>query len=142
MLAGEVLFPVCSPEYLSAHPLDQPSDLLNCNLLRHPWHSWAAWFEAAGVAAGEPRDGPEYSDSSLLIDAAEAGEGVALGRGMGVSDRLAAGRLVRPFDIAIPDERSHYFVRPQGLRDPDIDEIERWLEQEFRRATSAPNEGN
>ena len=134
LLAREVLFPVCSPDYLAEHPLDQPSDLLACKLLRHPWHSWAAWFEAAGLSAGEPRNGPEYSDSSLLIDAAEAGEGVALGRGMGVADHLQAGKLVRPFAVAIPDERSHYFVRPRGQPNPGVDLIERWLEEEFRQA--------
>ena len=134
LLAGELLFPVCAPDYLAAHSLLQPKDLLGCTLLRHPWHSWAAWFEAAGVSAGEPRSGPEYSDSSLLMDAAAAGEGVALARAMGVVDRLEAGDLVRLFDIAIADERSHYFVTPQGARDKRLDEIEGWLLGEFRKA--------
>lgn len=134
LLCGELLFPVCSPEYLAAHPLQRPTDLLVANLLRHPWHSWAAWFEAAGVSAGEPRDGPEYADSSLLVDAALAGEGVALARGMGVADRLRDGTLVRPFALSIEDERAHYFVRPKGLRDAVLDEIDNWLASEFRHA--------
>jgi LysR family glycine cleavage system transcriptional activator len=134
LLAGEVLFPVCAPDYLAVHSLRNPSDLLGCVLLRHPWHSWAAWFEAAGVAAGEPADGPYYSDSSLLVDAAVAGEGVALARGIGVADRLRDGLLVRPFAISIADAHSHFFVRPEGARNAMLDEIERWLSAEFREA--------
>lgn len=131
LLAKEILFPVCSPKYLAEHPVNRPGDLLNCNLLRHPWHSWAAWFEAAGVSAGEPLSGPEYADSSLLIEAAEAGEGVALARALGVADRLHEGKLVRPFDITIPDQRAYYFVRPKGARVAEVDEIESWLANEF-----------
>lgn len=142
LLAGEVLFPVCAAGYLAAHPLRQPGDLLQSNLLRHPWHSWAAWFEAVGVTAGEPQDGPEYSDSSLLIDAAVAGEGVALARGMGVFDRLQDGTLSRPFAISIPDERAYYFVRPQGRRDATMNEFESWLASEFRRAQAVLEGGN
>lgn len=141
LLADELLFPVCSPEYGDAHDLREPADLLGCNLLRHPWHSWAAWFDAAGVAAGEPQKGPEYSDSSLLIDAAQAGEGVALARGLGVADRLEAGTLVRPFAIAIADPRAYYFVRPHGLRDTMIDEIEAWLAGMFAELRAKRNGG-
>ena len=142
LLAGELLFPVCSPEYQDALQLREPADLLRCNLLRHPWHSWAAWFDATGVSAGEPRDGPEYSDSSLLIEAAQAGEGVALARGMGVADRLRDGTLVRPFAQVIEDERAHYLVRPKGRRDQILDEFESWLAGEFRQARAMLEAGS
>lgn len=139
-LAGEILFPVCAPAYRSEHQLQEPGDLLNCTLLQHPWHSWATWFQAAGVAAGEPRGGPEYSDSSMLIEAAIAGEGVALGRGLGVADALRAGTLVRLFSVSIPDERSYFFVIPQGRRDSTIDSIEAWVAAELGRAAGAGRE--
>lgn len=132
LLATEILFPVCSPEYLERHPLGEPADMLACDLLRHPWHSWAAWFEAAGVSAGEPGTGPEYSDSSLLVDAALSGEGIALSRRLGVIDRLADGTLVRPFDISVSDYRAYYFVLPSGRREPVLEEIGQWLIKEFQ----------
>lgn len=139
-LATEILFPVCTPAYRTEHGLQEPADLLRCTLLRHPWHSWASWFQAAGVAAGEPPAGPEYSDSSMLIEAAIAGEGVALGRGLGVADALRAGSLVRPFSISIPDERSYFFVTPLIRRDPVIDAIEAWVAAELGRAAHAGSE--
>lgn len=127
LLVRESLFPVCSPAYVVDHPLNEPADLLRCNLLRHPWHSWAAWFREAGVSSAEPSDGPEYSDSNVLIEAAIAGEGVALVRGLGVADASRAGSLVRPFAFSIADERAYYFVRPKNKRDANLDGIESWL---------------
>lgn len=132
LLVREILFPVCSPTYAAGRPLNEPADLFKCNLLRHPWHSWAAWFRAAGVSSGEPGDGPEYSDSSVLIEAAIAGEGVALARGLGVADALRAGSLVQPFDLSVADERAYYFVRPQNQRDAELDGIGNWLAVQLR----------
>jgi LysR family glycine cleavage system transcriptional activator len=134
MLARESLFPVCSPDYLAANPVGTPEDLLTHNLLRHPWHSWAAWFHAAGVVTKEPEGGPEYADSSLLTDAAEAGEGVALMRSLSAADPIQNGALTRLFDISVADERAYYFVRSAGNRDPALDELEEWLASELRRA--------
>ena len=137
LLASEMLTPVCSPAYLKDHPLDQPADLLDCTLLRHPWYSWAAWFQAAGVSTREPRQGPEYPDSSLLIEAAIAGEGVALARGLGVADALRQGRLVRPFSISITDVNAYYFVTPERTRDPRLDAFHAWLADQLARLSAA-----
>ena len=126
-LAGETLFPVCSPGFRDEHRLAEPADLLRCTLLRYPRHSWAAWFHAAGVSAGEPRAGPEYSDSSLLMDAAVAGEGVALARGYAALDALRSGSLVRPFRTSVVDEQAYYFVTPPGPLQPNLEAFETWL---------------
>lgn len=138
LLIKETLFPVCAPAYLADHPIRTPKDLLNCNLLRHPWHSWAAWFRKAGVSLGETNDGPEYSDSSVLIEATIAGEGVALARGLGVSDSLRTGALVRLFAFSIADERAYYFVRPEGQRNPVLDGIESWIAAQLREVLNEP----
>ena len=126
-LAGETLFPVCSPGYCDAHRLAAPADLLRGTLLRYPRHSWAAWFHAAGVSASEPRTGPEYSDSSLLMDAAVAGEGVALARGFAAFDALHAGTLVRPFETEVSDGQGYHFVTAPGPLQPQLEAFETWL---------------
>ena len=127
LLAGEILIPVCAPDYAESHRLAEPGDLIGCTLLRYPWHSWAAWFQAAGISTGEPTDGPEYSDSSLLVEAAAAGEGVALARSLSVADALRTGTLVRPFDLALADGDAYYFVTPTGPRLPALESFEAWL---------------
>ena len=137
LLAGEILIPVCAPEYAATHRLAEPGDLLGCNLLRYPWHSWAAWFHAAGISAGEPTEGPEYSDSSLLVDAAAAGEGVALARSLSVADALRAGTLIRPFDLALAEKDAYYFVTPAGPRLPALGTLEAWLAETMREQSKA-----
>jgi LysR family transcriptional regulator, glycine cleavage system transcriptional activator len=136
-LAEELLFPVCTPHYRDAQAIAEPADLLRCTLLRHPWQSWAAWFAAAGVSAGEPTGGPEYSDSSLLVEAAIAGEGVALARALAVFDALRAGTLVRPFDAALTDAHAYYFVTPAGAGDQRLDRLEAWLAAAMREDGAA-----
>jgi LysR family glycine cleavage system transcriptional activator len=106
-------------------------------LLRYPWHSWAAWFHAAGISAGEPTGGPEYSDSSLLVEAAAAGEGVALARSLSVADALRAGTLVRPFDLALAENDAYYFVTPTGPRLAALDTLEAWLAETMREQSKA-----
>ena len=130
-LADERLFPVCSPAFLREHPLAAPADLLGCTLLRYTLYGWASWFNAAGVAAGEPRNGPEYSDSSLLMEAAAAGEGVALARSFGAADALKARTLVRPFELSVADDQAYWFVTPAGARNTTIETFESWLRAEM-----------
>jgi LysR family glycine cleavage system transcriptional activator len=127
LLSDEILFPVASPACIAEARPAAPADLLSSVLLRYPWHSWAAWFRAAGVSAGEPTEGPEFPDSSLLVEAAVAGEGFALSRGLAAAEALRSGALVRPFDVAIPDKYSYYFVSPEGPRSPALDKVEAWL---------------
>ena len=55
---------------------------------------------------------PVFSDTGLLLDAAVAGAGVALARERLVAGELAAGRLVRLFDTAIPDIQACHPVWP------------------------------
>ena len=51
---------------------------------------------------------------SKNVDSAIAGEGVALGRSVLVADDLAAGRLVKPFDISLPAEFAYSVVCPEA----------------------------
>lgn len=137
LLAGEILFPVASPACFAEAKPAAPADLLSCVLLRHPWHSWAAWFRAAGVSTAEPTDGPEFPDSSLLVEAAIAGEGYALSRGLAAAEALRTGALVRPFDVAIPDKYSYFFACPEGPRPPALDKVEAWLADAISRDIAA-----
>src|SRR5205814_1880071 len=59
-----------------------------------PWMGWPAWFERAGVGGGTTR-GLKFSDSTVLVTAALAGLGVALGRAPHIEPQLARGQLLR-----------------------------------------------
>ncbi len=131
-IAGELLFPVCSPAYLARHPLDRPADLGAATLLRNSWQPWAPWLGAAQVDLPEPATGTLYADSDLLLEAAAAGEGVALARGILAAAELQAGRLVRPFDLAIEDTYGYYLVSPQASQGkPALAAFANWLAAEM-----------
>jgi len=109
-LMDEVVFPVCSPTYRGGRIPKSPSELSRADLLRNPWQPWGPWFNAAGLDLVEPRRGASYSDAALLLEAAAEGLGIALARSMLVADDLQAGRLVRLFNISVPDAYAYYFV--------------------------------
>jgi LysR family glycine cleavage system transcriptional activator len=127
-LAGEVLFPVCSPAYRSRMAIRRPADLERCTLLRHPWQEWSSWLSAAGLAASEPIQGSSYADAGVILQAATAHEGVALARGLVVLDDLRAGRLVRLFKVSVPDRYAYYLVHPvTSFPNAALAAFESWL---------------
>ncbi|WP_407278349.1 transcriptional regulator GcvA [Aromatoleum evansii] len=110
LLMDDVLFPVVSPALCAGHPLRVPVDLAGLPLLRSEGEDWAPWFRAAGLDWPEPASGLMLSDSALVLQAALEGRGVALARRSLAASALRAGKLLRPFDIAI--EARH---APEGI---------------------------
>ena len=129
-LMTEDFFPVCTPALLEGeHPLREPGDILHHTLLHDDSRTdWTMWFLAAGVVGGDPTRGPAFTDSSLVLQAAVDGQGVALGRSALAAADLEAGRLVRPFDISLEAEFAYYLVCPQATAEyPKIASFRAWL---------------
>jgi LysR family glycine cleavage system transcriptional activator len=107
-LCSEALFPVCSPKLISGRRrLRQPSDLLKLSLLHlDDRKNWLKWPEAAAVAGAD--HGPVLNHASMLIDAAEDGQGIALARTTLAAWDLINGRLVRPFTTALPLSKTYW----------------------------------
>lgn len=140
-LMTEDIFPVCSPALLEGpNPLTNPQDLRRHTLLHDDAHvDWAMWLLVAGVDDVDPRQGPFFTDSALVIQAAAEGQGVALARGALAAGDIAAGRLVRPFDIAIPTEYAYYVVCPKATRQhPKIAAFREWLLEEAALGDMTP----
>jgi len=133
LLMTETLYPVLSPSLRDRlGPLLHASDLKRFPLLhddiRDDWH---AWMELAGEEGIDVTRGPSYSHSNLVIQAAVAGEGVALGRSVLVADNLEAGLLVKPFDIELKAMLSYFAVCPKAAANrPKIAAFRTWLQQE------------
>lgn len=113
----EVLFPVASPAYLRSHRIDGLEDLPRATLLRDDFHPWDGWLEHAGLDASRCTFGAVYRDSALTVQAAEHGQGVALGRSWLVADALKAGNLCRVGTLTIPAMASYFLV---AARDAQI----------------------
>ena len=111
---SDVVCPVCSPEYeAEAGPFDgrfeTASEVGRARLIRSQLVPWGVWFQACGIKLPEPREGAQFNDVGLMLDAAAAGFGVALTRLKLAADWLDSGRLVRlsPRDVASP---FHHFL--------------------------------
>jgi LysR family glycine cleavage system transcriptional activator len=132
----EEVFPVCSPSLLAGNkPLREPADLREHVLLHTEGHDeWRAWLRAAGVTDVDATRGPMFFDSSMILEAAIAGQGVALGRSVLAAAELASGRLVRPFAHRQAADFAYYLVAPLTTADrPKIVAFWTWL-----RAEAAP----
>ncbi|HSS15223.1 MAG TPA: LysR substrate-binding domain-containing protein [Rhizomicrobium sp.] len=125
-------FPVCSPAFLQAHPLTDLTDLYNVPLLRHthPLWSWPHWFRSLGLPPPSNR-GMMFDDSSLMLDAAAEGAGIALARETLVEKDLRNGRLIRPVSAEVESPWGYFFVwRARGPRLASILALRDWLLRE------------
>ncbi len=137
-LMTEELFPVCAPSLLeTGPPLTKPADLRHYTLLHDDMRvDWRMWLMAAGEPDIPADKGPSYHHSNLVLQAAELGDGVALARSVLVERALAAGRLVRPFEFALPADYAYYVVcPPHNLHRPKVKALHDWLFEEVGTAT-------
>ena len=122
LLADEVC-PVCSPDYLhEAGPFDGFADAVavsRARLIRSPLEQWSTWFRAHGIALPEPREGAQFNDVGLMLDAASAGFGVTLMRLKLGQAWLDDGRLVRLSTRSVPSPHHHFLCWKPGT-------LERW----------------
>ena len=134
--------PLCSPKLLAGpQPLRRPQDLKHHTLLHDETPSlddWGAWAAAAGVPELRTDAGPGFSDASMALEAAAAGEGVAMGRLSLARADLRSGRLVEPFGPRLPCRFAYYLVcaRSQAER-PKIKRFRQWLLAEIEKDMDA-----
>lgn len=109
-LLDQLVFPVCSPAM--GESLRHPRDLATVPIVREPtpMFGWSAWLGPNGLDESILGDGPVFSDASLCLDAAVAGQGVFLGWETLACDAIAMGRLVAPFPDRYETGISYWFV--------------------------------
>jgi len=137
-------FPVCSPGFARAHSPTELTDLYNLPLLRHthPLWSWPYWFHSLGFPPPS-NQGLMFDDSSLMLDAAAEGFGVALARDILVENDLKSGKLVRPLSAEVESPGGYFFVwRADGPRLPRTLALRDWLIVETCRARSDEARGD
>ncbi|MBL1378326.1 transcriptional regulator GcvA [Zobellella iuensis] len=111
-LHTEYLIPVCSPMLLmGTKPLKTPEDLTRHTLLHDTSRrDWKAWFKQLDIQAANVNQGPIFSHSSMVIQAAIHGQGVALGHSVLTQPEIDAGRLVCPFEQVLMSKNAYYLV--------------------------------
>ncbi|MEM9100736.1 MAG: transcriptional regulator GcvA [Pseudomonadota bacterium] len=129
-LLDEYLTPVCSPSLLGGvKPLNEPKDLAKHTLLHDAsTEDWKRWLKIAKVNSIDLSHGPVFSHSSMVIQAAIHGQGVAMGHNVLSQADISAGRLVRPFDTVLPSECGYDLVCPEtSIEQPKIRAFKEWL---------------
>lgn len=135
-LLTEAVIPVCSPAFLAANEdLQLADDLVGVPLLHDDspdndpsCPNWEMWLRACGVHHIDATRGPRFNQSSLVIEAAILGRGIALAKTALAAGDLQTGRLVQPFASATPIDFAYYIVAPRAkLNLPKVAYFREWL---------------
>jgi LysR family transcriptional regulator, glycine cleavage system transcriptional activator len=137
-LMHETVIPVMSPDLMAANPVNEPADL-GRHVLLHDGSpdaddscpDWLMWLAARGVKGVDGNRGPRFNQSSLVIEAAVGGRGVALAKRTLAQDDLDAGRLIVPMPIATSVDFAYYVVHPKAKgRLPQVKAFVSWIAAE------------
>lgn len=138
-LFRERVYPVCSPRFLGEHPkLLRPGDLVSQTLLHLDIDrsapdpvDWQRWLVSQGVTGQPVLPGLRFNSYPMVLQAAEAGRGVALGWSYIVDPLVASGRLVQPVRGTM-ETRNGYFLSTSrdAARSPELEEFLGWVATE------------
>ena len=118
--------------------LREPGGLHRQTLIHFEWYRtdretpiWPRWLARAGMRDLEPRAELTFTDESHAIQAAIAGQGVALLDLMLIADELTSGALVQPFGPVLPGYRC-FLVYPETAAESEkIAAVRSWLRSEL-----------
>lgn len=131
--------PICAPQFLEAAPIATVDDLAGrpVIVLTTMEDAWTDWLASIGRPDIQFDTCLRFDTMSLVIRAASAGLGIALGIGELCEAELAQGRLVAPFGDAVVRERALYFVcRKQDVSRRAVGRFRNWLVNEISSATA------
>lgn len=148
-LFGEELVLVASPALLRSGPaVRSPADAARYTLIetgdvhRMPqleWLSWQRWFAANGCDQLQPPRWLYFNYAHQIVQAALAGQGLAIARLPLVADALAAGTLIE----VLPEHRlasplSYWLLQgPRSSERPEVQAFCQWLMNEALQTRNA-----
>ena len=134
LVCDEVVFPVCSPLYLGkAKPILSVADLHDHPLLHSvdPHRKrigWEEWLSQVGAETPDLAPSIVFNDYQLAVQAALAGEGVALGWSLTAQLLLRSHLLVRPLAEEVATGKA-FFVVTNETEEPseEMMALVRWI---------------
>ena len=123
------LSPVLAPSLMADKAPLKPHDLLHLPLLhQQDDRQWRQWFRTAGVKINGELPGTVLEDANVLLQAALAGHGAALGIVEFTDDEVSSGRLIRPFQISIDGgDAYHLICTDDALTNEATAAVRRWM---------------
>lgn len=141
-LIPEIVVPVCSPAFFARQRLSgQAADMRTLPLLHlesaepQRWLQWDGWFAAHGLRSAGTGHDLTLNNYPLVIQAAMAGQGVALGWAPLVDELVRSGQLVPAVDSPQRTARGYFLVEPNTRRNSEaLHRFRRWMVQECAQA--------
>lgn len=139
VLLTDTFWPVYNPKLLARARLKRPADLAKHLLVHAYWApgdrdppTWRRWLNAA---RRKWSDVPEFKDMQHLsfreeshaIEAVIGGQGIGLFSDVLVANELAAGMLMKAFDLSLPGYRFYVVRRRDHPREKQISAFASWL---------------
>jgi len=129
---------VGSPSLLDGAAALSPERMARCPLIHDGHDFWPAFLAQAGVASS-PTKGIRFNQTGLAIDAAIAGQGLALTGPFFVEADLAAGRLAQATPQVLHTGVDYYLVSPRHAGgDAQLGEVAAWLMEEAAPGSRRP----
>ena len=129
-IADDAVFPVCSPQFASRLSKDPDPVELSKHPLLHledigrDWINWKAFLAHFRMREPEKIDGLVFTSYQVCLDAAEQGNGIALGWYRTVKPQLDQGRLKRIGSMNIPIPNSiNVYRRKRANKNPIADQF-------------------
>ncbi|MGO4893523.1 transcriptional regulator GcvA [Flavobacterium sp. W21_SRS_FM6] len=135
-LHTEYLTPMCSPLlFQGSKPLAHLDDLRHHVLLHDSSRdAWKGWLKKTNVLGVNVNQGPIFSHSMLVLQAAALGQGIALGHSVLARPEIQSGRLVCPFEEKLITNNAYYFVCQQSQADlGKIVAFRQWLVEQVQQ---------
>jgi LysR family transcriptional regulator, glycine cleavage system transcriptional activator len=142
-LFGERLLAVCHPALVD--PRADPAEVIRNSVLlefdepRRPWLHWSHMLQSAGMASVRPRSIMRFNQYEQVIQAAEARQGIALGRLALIEPLLADGRLValRPFKSTHEADAGYWLIHAPTETHRDTETVALWIKREAAQLAAA-----
>jgi LysR family glycine cleavage system transcriptional activator len=138
-LFPETVVPVASPA-LGLAALEAPGAFEGTALLefeepRYPWLQWQHWLDAQGWTDARPRAMLHFNQYDLVIQAALAGQGVALGRRALLAPLLESGQLVAlaPATGGDAGGYGYWLLGADRTPRPEVETVRAWILDEAAR---------
>jgi LysR family glycine cleavage system transcriptional activator len=137
LLFAQQLIAVCSPALLATGAGEIAPEVIQHHMLLHDAHNlWPEFMEKAlGLKMPVEAKRMRFNQTALAVDAAIAGQGIALASRFLVAADLAAGRLVQPVAAEMRGTHDFHVVMPRKQRHAEpAQAVRQWLLREAGEA--------